>query len=213
MTTRTHAAATALVAAALLAGAAAAGAQQGAAPGAAPAAAAPLTPEQMIASAVLPLPAALRDGATVLRLEGAGATSVLRRGAGAMVCLTDSPTTPNFHVACYHRALEPFMARGRALRMSGVTALERVDSARYAEIKSGALKMPDQPASLYSLTGPADAFDPATGEAKGARALHVIYVPFATSETTGLSTAPARGSAWLMNPGTPKAHIMFTPTM
>ncbi|MFL5581847.1 MAG: hypothetical protein ACJ8AO_15875 [Gemmatimonadaceae bacterium] len=204
MTTRTLAAA-ALAATVLGAGTARAQSATPAAP--------LLTPAQLIASAVLPLPPALREGATVLRLEGTGATSVLRRGAGAMICLTDSPTTTRFHVACYHRDLEPFMARGRALRMAGITSQERVDSARFAEIQAGTLKMPGHPSSLYSLTGPADAFDPATGEAKGASALHVVYIPFATSETTGLSTAPARGSAWLMSPGTPKAHIMFTPTM
>src|SRR5215218_6353155 len=103
VTTRTLAAA-ALAATILGAGTARA---QGATP-----AAPPLTPAQLIASAVLPLPPALREGATVLRLEGTGATSVLRRGAGAMICLTDSPTTIRFHVACYHRDLEPFMARG-----------------------------------------------------------------------------------------------------
>jgi hypothetical protein len=40
----------------------------------------------------------------------------------------------------------------------------------------------------------------------------VIYVPFATAETTGLSTKPVENGPWLMDPGTPGAHIMITPT-
>ena len=169
--------------------------------------------EQQIAAAVSPLPRELRDGATVLGYDAQGKLGTLREGRGPMVCLADDPAVPRFHVACYHRSLEPFMARGRALRAQGVRAQEAVDSARHAEIKAGRLTMPDAPASLYSLTGPPGSPDPATGASTGASPLHVIYVPFATAETTGLSTVPTRGSAWLMNPGTPKAHVMFTPTM
>ena len=30
-----------------------------------------------------------------------------------MICLADDPNeSPRWHVACYHKALEPFMARG-----------------------------------------------------------------------------------------------------
>jgi hypothetical protein len=114
-----------------------------------------------------------------------------------------------FHVACYHRALEPFMARGRALRASGVTG-DRVDTVRFAEIKSGKLPMPDRGA-LYTLTG--GHFDPATGTAPGARPLYVVYIPGATAQSTGITERPAEGTPWIMYPGTPKAHIMFIPKM
>jgi hypothetical protein len=73
--------------------------------------------------------------------------------------------------------------------------------------------MPRHPAVLYSLTGPADSFDPATGAAPKARPLFVVYVPFATGKSMGLSTTPAEGAPWIMHPGTPKAHIMFQPGM
>ena len=40
----------------------------------------------------------------------------------------------------------------------------------------------------------------------------MIYVPFATAETTGLPVKPIPGGApWLMNPGTGGAHIMINP--
>jgi hypothetical protein len=38
----------------------------------------------------------------------------------------------------------------------------------------------------------------------------VVYVPYATPESTGLSTTPGT-APWLMYPGTPGAHIMISP--
>ena len=177
------------------------------------AAAAPmLTSEQQITVAVLPLPADLRAGATVLGYDATGKLTPLRKGTGEMTCLAPNRATSRFHVACYHNSLEPFMARGRALRASGVTG-DAVDSARFREVKTGKLAVPRNPASLYSLTGDWSTLDASTLTANGARRLFVVYIPFATTETTGLSDKPARGTPWIMGAGTPKAHIMFTPTM
>ncbi len=88
-----------------------------------------------------------------------------------------------------------------------------VDSVRFREVRKGNLRMPKAPAVLYSLTGKAGSFDPATGTATGARHLFVVYVPNATPESLGLTAVPAVGTPWVMFPGTPKAHIMFVPKM
>ena len=56
-------------------------------------------------------------------------------------------------------------------------------------------------------------FDAKTGTAPGAKHLYVVYIPYATAESTGLSTKPNGNQPWIMFPGTPKAHIMFTPSM
>jgi hypothetical protein len=175
---------------------------------------APVVPpaEQQIAAAVAPAPAELRAGATVLGYGRDGRLITLRQGTNALVCLASDPAADRFHVACYHRALEPFMARGRALRLQGVRG-PAVDSARSAEIAAGTLAMPSHPAALYSLTGPPGSFDAATGTVRGARPLYVVYIPFATAESTGLSPTPIGRAPWIMFPGTPKAHIMFTPDM
>lgn len=175
--------------------------------------AASLTEAQQIASAVLPLPAEFRADARVLGYRAGGRSLVsLRSGDGAFVCLASDPAAERFHVACYHRSLEPFMARGRSLRAGGVKG-DQVDSARFAEIRKGRLIMPKQPAALYSLTGPVGSYDATTNSVTGARALSVIYIAGATSASTGLSVAPAQGTPWLMFPGTPKAHIMLVPKM
>jgi hypothetical protein len=102
------------------------------------------------------------------------------------------------------------MARGRALRAQGVKGAQ-VDTVRFAEVKGGKIKMPTAPAALYQIF--AQSYDAATGTVKGGRTLFVVYVPFATAATTGLSTVPSDSKPWLMLPGTPKAHIMFSASM
>jgi hypothetical protein len=62
---------------------------------------------------------------------------------------------------------------------------------------------------LYVLTG--TAFDAATGKVENSYLRWVIYVPFATAESTGLSTKGSDGAPWLMAPGTAGAHIMINP--
>ena len=105
------------------------------------------------------------------------------------------------------------MARGRALRASGVKGAG-VDSVRFSEIKNGKLNMPKQPSALYSITLKPEEVDAQTGVLPAtAKPLYVVYIPFATSESTGIPTTPKGGMPWIMFPGTPKAHIMFVPTM
>ena len=80
---------------------------------------APAPEPQQIAAAVLPLPAAMRDGAGVMGYRTAGRLEVLRPARNGMQCLADDPADDRFHVACYSTSMEPFMARGRELRAAG----------------------------------------------------------------------------------------------
>jgi len=168
---------------------------------------------EQIAAAVLPLPADMRAGARVLGYRSAGKLEMLRNGNNGMTCLALYVSRSDFHVACYHDGLEPFMARGRELRAQGITLLEQVDSARFAEIASGRLKMPAH-GVLYSLTARDKAvWNPAAATVTGATPLTVMYMPFATSKTTGLSEVPVASGPWLMSPGTATAHIMMVGSM
>jgi hypothetical protein len=166
--------------------------------------------DEQIAAAVLPLPPDFRASARVLGYGADGKLVPLREGKG-MTCLASDPKAARFHVACYAQSMEPFMARGRELRAQGVTNAAEVDSVRFREVRSGKLEMPRHPAALYSLTD--GTFDAKSGKVTGARHLYVVYIPFATAESTGLSTRPNGNQPWIMFPGTPKAHIMFTPSM
>lgn len=179
-----------------------------AAPLAASAQSAP-SPEMQIAGAVLAAPEDRRGGAMVLGFDASGKMVTLRPGTNDMVCLADNPAIEGFNVACYHKDLEPFMARGRELAAQGVSDDKVRQATRFKEIEAGTLPMSKEPRTLYVMTG--KAFDAATNTVADAYLRWVIYVPFATPETTGLQTKAAPGAPWLMDPGTAGAHIMISP--
>ena len=166
------------------------------------------SPEVQIAGAILAAPAELREDATVIGYNPQGAQVRIREGKGELICLATDPAKTTFNVACYHRDLEPFMARGRELLAQKVTGAKRTET-RFKEIEEGKLAMPKEPRTLYVLTG--SSFDPATGKVQDSYLRWVIYVPFATPQSTGLSTKASDGAPWLMAPGTAGAHIMINP--
>ncbi len=158
-----------------------------------------------ITSAVLPLPEAMRDNATVLGYDDDEKVSVLRQGTNEMYCLGDKPGDDRFQAVCYHKSLEPFMARGRELRAQGVSGKDVLEK-RHQEMDQGLLEAPSQGAVLYNMMMDLKDFNPETATP----ALYAIYTPGATEETTGLSSQPpAPGAPWIMRAGTPSAHIMI----
>ncbi|WP_411273833.1 hypothetical protein [Daejeonella sp.] len=164
-----------------------------------------------IQTAVLAAPADKREKSTVLGYNEKGVLVELRKGTNELICLADDPKIPGLNVASYHINLEPFMKRGRDLRYSGKSAKESTDI-RDEEVKSGKLLMPEQPATLYVLTAKAENYDAYSGTVKDGFLRYVIYIPYATAESTGLPTKPdVAGMPWLMDPGSHRAHIMITP--
>ena len=164
-----------------------------------------------IKAALLAAPADKRDGAAVLGYNQKGELVTLRKGTNEMICLADDPKQEGFSAACYHRDLEPFMARGRALKKEGKAKKEIFDT-REREVKSGKLKMPKQPTTLFVFTAPDENYDPMTGNVENGYLRYVVYIPYATAASTGLPLKPdAPAMPWLMDPGTHAAHIMITP--
>lgn len=170
-----------------------------------------LSPALRIAAAVSSAPPAMRAGATVMDYDSTGKLVTVREGTGLLVCLADNPLGKSFHVACYDRELEPFMARGRALRAQH-TSDDETDSIRAREIRSGKLAMPRHPTALYQYVAARDSVDGAAGVIHGASYLYIVYMPFATPATTGFPAQPLDdGGPWLMYPGKPWAHLMIGP--
>ncbi|MFN0103986.1 MAG: hypothetical protein ACKV2U_18120 [Bryobacteraceae bacterium] len=166
----------------------------------------PASPADQIASAVLAAPADRREAATVLGYNEKAEVVTLRPGTNDLICLADDPAVKGISVACYHKDLEPFMARGRELaaKYKGKDRHEQ----RWKEVDEGKVKIPREARMLYVLTG--TSFDAAKGELADSYLRWVVYSPYATPESTGLSTKS--GSApWLMYPGTAGAHIMISP--
>jgi hypothetical protein len=164
--------------------------------------------ETQIAGALLAAPAELRAGAAVLGFDAEGKRVMLREGKNELICLAADPAKATFEVDCYHKDLEPFMARGRELLAQKVTGPKR-NEIRFKEVEDGKIQMPREPRTLYVLTG--TKFDPASGKVENAYQRWVIYIPFATPQSTGLSTKASESAPWLMSAGTAGAHIMISP--
>lgn len=161
-----------------------------------------------LAAAIQAAPDDRRDGARVLGWTDDGKVVELRAGSNDLVCLAARPGDAQWSVACYHESLEPFMARGRELLAQGIEGQERI-AIREREIAEGKLPMLREPRTMYVLHG--SGFDAPTGEVSDAYLRWVIYTPYATPESTGLTTRPVPGAPWLMAPGTAGAHIMINP--
>lgn len=167
--------------------------------------------EVQIKTAVLAAPEDKRDGAMVYGYNTKGEFVVLRKGTNEFVCITDDPKASGFNVSCYHKDLEPFMARGRELKAQGKSFQEIFDI-REIEVKSGKLFMPKQATNLQVFSAPSENYNAETGEVTKGNFRYVVYIPWATAESTGLPLKPeAPGMPWIMDPGTHRAHIMINP--
>lgn len=159
-----------------------------------------------IRTATLAAPEHQRESATILGFDKNGNVITLKEGTNEIVCLADNPDKEGFSVAAYHKSLEPYMTRGRELRKEGLNEKQLFDK-REEEVKSGQLNMPDK-TTLYVTTGKINS----SGEPENLYTRYVIYIPYATEESTGMPLSPiAPGSPWIMNPGTHRAHIMINP--
>ena len=161
--------------------------------------------------ALLAAPEEKRASAMVYGYDAKGAFIVLRKGTNELICLADNPSQKGFSVSCYHKDLDPFMARGRDLKAEGKSFQEIFDI-REAEAKSGKLLMPKQASNLQVYSAAEEAYNPTTGEVTKGKFRYVVYIPWATAASTGLPTKPeAPGMPWIMDPGTHRAHIMIDP--
>jgi hypothetical protein len=89
------------------------------------------------------------------------------------------------------------MARGRELRAQGKYGSE-LRAIPFAETEAGKLVRPKHARSLHSASGHAEGdSDYKAGTVPSTGGLRVVYVPYATEETIGVSTTP-----------TPQAYVV-----
>ena len=168
------------------------------------------TNEALIATALMAAPEKSRSECKVIGYNMAGEFVTMREGNNEFIVLADNPNQDGFNAACYHKSLEPFMARGRALKAEGKTR-EEIFAIRKAEMKSGELKITPG-STLHIYYGAKTLYDAETSKVGGAQLRYVVYMPWATPESTGLPESPiASNHPWIMNPGTHRAHIMISP--
>ena len=167
--------------------------------------------DEQIAGALQAAPEDDRDQATVLGYDELGNLVTLKEGTNNLICIADNPNQAGFNSACYHKDLEPFMARGRDLKAKGKNQGE-IFNIREEEAKKGLLQMPKTPTTLHVLSGSDGKYNPETKQIENVTLRYVVYIPWATSESTGLPIRPeVPGGPWIMDPGTHRAHIMISP--
>jgi hypothetical protein len=173
------------------------------------------TKEQQIAAATLPLPEAYRAGAAVQSISADRKTTELRKGTNSMVCSIDHRRSETFYAYCFEKDYVALSLRGAQLHdelgKDGKPAdAAAVSEALKKEIESGRLKVPAHPAVGFQMRGPAKAFDWNTNTASGEIGRwEMVMIPNATGASLYLpNSRPAKGGPWVMNEGTPMAHIM-----
>ncbi len=157
--------------------------------------------EDEIARAVMAAPRALQADAGVIRLAGDGSHEVLRDGTNGLVCWdrSDEPGR-TFSVQCTSEVNLPRVKQNRAWNMSGSNA-EAIRATMEAADAAGTREVAKFGSVYYSLNGQDQA---------SANPHMTIAVPFATSDSLGLSSEGAYNQAgtWIMDAGTSGAHIM-----
>jgi hypothetical protein len=166
-------------------------------------------PARQLAAAVLPLPAELRGGAGVVRLDRRGQPEIWRESTNGMVCLADAPGDAVFDVRCYHASFVPLIYRLRQLAASGVpdSALEQAVD---VEIRTGKLRIAQTPTAGYRMLGPIAGFDSVrVAVSDTVDAWQSVHFPYRTAAAMGLSTSEDGIHPYVMASGTFWAHVMI----
>jgi len=165
---------------------------------------------QAIAAAVLPLPAALRDGAAVVRINAAAQPETLRNGTNGMVCIADKPGDAQFDVRCYRESFIHVVYR--TFQLGANVSSPKVA----AEIAAGQLKLSNEPTAGFRCLGPASSYDQATNSVTGeGRCWESMHFPFRTAREVGfpdMSEVPEnlrQSVPYVMGSGTYWSHVMI----
>jgi hypothetical protein len=165
---------------------------------------------QTIDAAVTPLPAAMKNGAAVVRLDAYGQPETLRDGTNGLVCIADKPGDAEFDVRCYRDSFIHVVYRNFQLKASGSSTTVA------AEITAGQLKLSNEPTAGYRCLGPANIYDASTKSVIGTEhCWESLHFPFRTAQEVGfpdMSEVPEnlhRMVPYIMASGTYWAHVMI----
>lgn len=164
----------------------------------APAPAVAQSDADLIEEATLPLPPQLRDDAAVVETGSDGRQRIIREGRTALTCTPDGPE-PGFRVTCINGSTGNVIQAYTGHLARGASVSDAWDAVN-AAIEAGTLTTATPGTLIFIQSGPS--------RAESAH-LAVTLVPYATAEATGLPTRPTADRAWLMCPGTPRAHVML----
>lgn len=147
--------------------------------------------------AVLALPLPLRADASVVRFVD-GEQQFLKRGTNGLICRADDPGRAGIDVWCYPTSHDAYARRWFELAATGLEPAA-VDERIVAEIEDGSLEWPAY-AVNYNLRG--SSMETATLNT-------VVFLPYARGTEAGMTELAQHDRPWLMNAGTPFAHVMI----
>jgi hypothetical protein len=157
-----------------------------------------------VAQAVLPLPEALRDDATVFTYNpDTGERIVLRQGSNGIECQPRNADTG--FTRCYHESRGAELDLRARLSAQGRSD-EEILAAAAAAREAGTIESTPFGALAYRLYEEDDRL----------KLLWILSLPEAMPEPLGMPTGPqrdqslaGRGRPWMMRVGTPAAHLMI----
>lgn len=150
-------------------------------------------------TALLALPAALRDDATIVKWKPDFTYDTVKQGNNGMVCYDRSgfPGQQPFSVECTVMGNLPRVAQNLKAEATGDRA--KSEALLNAEEKDGTRVKPVYGSVWYHLMGP---------DREHARPHMTIALPGATAQSTGLPDKRTANGVWVMNAGTSTAHLM-----
>jgi hypothetical protein len=166
---------------------------------------------QQIAAAVLPLPAVLREHATVVGYAPDMSLVTLRKGSNGMVCTATRPGDDEFDVRCYQESFMPVVRRLRELHQQDVRQ-DEIYRMIDAELKAKKLAMPDHPTAGYRMLGPISAYHAGSNTVGSEiKSWQSVHFPYKTAAEIGL---PEEGQVantmpYVMASGTFWSHVMI----
>jgi len=156
-------------------------------------------PADPIATALLGLPANVREGATVIKWKPDQTYDTLQKGANGLVCYDRSgfALQQPFSIECTSLGNLPRVAQNLKAEALGDKA--KSEAMLKAAEDGGTRVKPEFGSVWYHLAGPDKAH---------ARGHMTIAVPGATAQSLGLPDKRTQNSIWIMNAGTTTAHLM-----
>jgi hypothetical protein len=156
-------------------------------------------PADPIAKSVMAAPAALRDGATVIKWKADFTYDTLRKGMNHLVCydISGMPEQQAVMVECTN--MENLDRVAQNLKFQAVGDPKKTQAMLDAAEKDGTRVKPLYGSVWYHYMG---------ADPDHVRMHMTIAVPGATTQTTGLPDNPKTGGVWIMNAGTTTAHLM-----
>jgi len=156
-------------------------------------------PDDPIATALLALPAGLRDAATVIKWKADFTYDTLKKGTNGLVCYDRSGMPEQQPVSIECSSMGNMEREAQNLKAESLGDKIKTQATLADMEKNGTRVKPEYGSVWYHLAGP---------DKDHARMHMTIAMPGATTQSTGIPDKRSDNTVWLMNAGTTTAHLM-----